>query len=345
MQPNRMLLHLWPILAASSLTAAGPPNSLIWHAADGRWFEGVYLGSSPATHKADFAGPAGLRFAVDPVKFAPAERSRLDELERSGDAVRAAALAVPFCPAPSPDRAKLPLLNQADFGSLGNNCLPNAIAAFLLWWDQQSVLAVPVSGDLHAKAAWLHQRLAAYCATTETAGTSTRNALRGLQTYFQSHLADTAALHVGTDFDCSPANLARYPVGPAACLLNVTVYHGDIRQGGHFVALIGAKPDGTLSLRTWGLDIQGKLRVLDTPSPPPANGPHNLPATRREILVTNLASLPAGFRQLRVRFVLDPSEWNGLIIAVPYIYRKKPGSAPAPPDPLFDGLPAKRSRT
>jgi len=36
--------------------------------------------------------------------------------------------------------------------------------------------------------------------------------------------------------------------------------------------------------------------------------------------------------------VIDPAEWNGLIIAVPYIYQNKPGRAAPPPDPLFEGL-------
>lgn len=332
-------------LAAATSAAATPPAALSWHSADGRSFDGIYLGSPATTNKADFVGPAGVRLAVDPAKFIPADRARLDELDHSGAAARAALLVAPFRPPPSPDRAKLPLLNQSDFGTLTNNCVPNAFAAFLLWWDQQGVLEVPHHGDLHAKAAWLHQRLTEYCDTTEAAGTSTRDAQRGLRTYFQRHLGAVAALRVGTDFDCSPANLARYPVGLAACLLNVTVYYGDARQGGHFVALIGAKPDGTLSFRTWGLDLQGKLRVLDEHPDPSAHGPRDVPATRREIDFSHTARLPAGFRQLHVRFIIDPAEWNGLIIAVPYVYQKRPGTAPAPPDPLFDGLPEAPARS
>lgn len=327
-----------------ALAADGPPAALIWHAEDGRAFEGVYLGSAAAPHTAEFAGPAGVHFAADPAKFTAADRARLDELDHSGAAARSAALAAPFRPSPTPERAKLPLLNQGDFGTLTNNCLPNALAAFLLWWDQLGVLEVPHPGDVHAKAAWLHQRLTDYCATTEAAGTSTRDAKRGLQTYFQRHLAGAAALHVGTDFDCSPANLARYPVGLAACLLNVTIYHGDVRQGGHFVALTSAKRDGTLSFRSWGLELQGKLRVLENRPEPLANGPRDVPATRREIDLTNPSRLPEGLRQLHVRFVLDPAEWNGLIIAVPYIYQKPHSAAPAPPDPLFDGLPEQHGR-
>ena len=348
MRNARVLNCLWPTLAclaAATFAAAGPPADLSWHSVDGRSFDGVYLGSAAAPNKADFAGPAGVRLAVDPAKFAPADRARLDALDHSGTAARAAALVAPFRPAPSPDRTKLPLLNQRDFGTLTNNCVPNAFAAFLLWWDQQGVLEVPHHGDFNAKAVWLHQRLTEYCGTTESAGTSSRDALRGLRTYFQRHLGDVAALHVGTDFDCSPANLARYPVGLTACLLNVTVYYGDTRQGGHFVALIGAKPDGTLSFRTWGLDLQGKLRVLDERAEPLAHGPRDVPATRREIDFINASRLPAWFQQLHVRFVIDPAEWNGLIIAVPYVYQKSPGSAPAPPDPLFDGLPEAPARS
>lgn len=348
MRNARVLIRLWLALAwlaISTFAAASPPADLSWHSADGRSFDGVYLGSTAATHKADFAGPAGVRMAVDPAKLTPADRARLDALDHSGAAARAASLVAPFRPATSPDRAKVPLLNQGDFGTLTNNCVPNAFAAFLLWWDQQGVLEVPHRGDLHAKAVWLHQRLTEYCDTTESAGTSTRDAQRGLRTYFQHHLGDVAALHVGIDFDCSPANLARYPVGLAACLLNVTVYYGDIRQGGHYVALIGAKPDGTLSFRTWGLDLRGKLRALDDHPESVAHGPRDVPATRREIDFINASSLPAWFRQLRVRFVVDPAEWNGLIVAVPYVYRKYPDRAPAPPDPLFDGLPETPARS
>ena len=343
----RSLIRLWPVLgclATGTFAAASPSAALSWHSADGRSFEGVYLGSAAATNKAGFVGPAGVRIAADPARFTAADRARLDELDHSGAAARAASLVAPFRAAPSPDRAKVPLLNQADFGTLTNNCVPNAFAAFLLWWDQQGVLEVPHHGDLHAKATWLHQRLTEYCDTTETEGTSTRGAQRGLRTYFQRHLGDVAALQVGTDFDCSAANLARYPVGLAACLLNVTVYYGGARQGRHFVALIGAKPDGTLSFRSWGLDLQGKLRVLEQRPEPVVNGPRDVPATRREIDFFNASRLPAWFRQLHVRFVVDPAEWNGIIVAVPYVYQKIPGSAPAPPDPLFDGLPAASAR-
>ena len=206
------------------------------------------------------------------------------------------------------------------------------------------MLAVPHPGDPHAKAAWLHQRLTDYCATTEATGTSNRNALRGVRRYFQSHLAGTAVLRVATDFDCSPANLARYPVGPAACLLNLTVYYGEARQGCHFVALLSAKPDGTLNFRSWGLDFQGKLRELTGLGAAAPNSPRDIPATRREIDLSHTAGLPEWFRQLHVRFVLDPAEWNGLIIAVPYVYQKGPGAAEPPPDPLFDELPETHPR-
>jgi len=54
--------------------------------------------------------------------------------------------------------------------------------------------------------------------------------------------------------------------------------------------------------------------------------------------VTNASRLPDWFRQLHIRFVLDPADWNGVIVAVPYLYQKTPGTAPAPPDPLFEGL-------
>lgn len=327
-------------LGGVTLVAASPPAALRWQATDGRSFEGVFLGSEPtAKAKAAFAGPAGVRLAVDPAQLTAADRERLDDLTRSGAAARAAALAAPFRAAPSPDRAKVPLLKQGEVGKLTNNCLPNTLAAFLLWWDQQGVLGVPHQGDPSIKAAWLHERLTDYCATSETAGTSTRNARRGLRSYFERHLAGTAALRVETDFDCTPANLARYPVGLAACLLNITVYHGDIKQGGHFVTLLNATPDGTLRFRTWGLDFQGKLRVLP---PSPANPVARLgkePAVCREIDLGNTAQLPKWFRQLRIRFVLDPAEWNGITVAVPSLYQKQPGTAPAPPDPLFEGLP------
>ncbi len=336
MKSTRMLLHLWMALAASTQVPAGPLTAFEWHGADGRGFEGIYLGS--AAGKAQFAGPAGVRLAVDVAQLAAGEPARLAELDHSGAAALAASSVAPFRLAPSPARNKLPRLNQGEFGSVSNNCFPNALAAFLLWWDEQGVLAVPVPGDAHTKAVWLHERLNDYCATTEAEGTATRNGLRGVRSYFQHHLAEVAALRVGTDFDCTPANLARYPVGLAACLLNVTVYHGDTRQGCHFVALLAAGPDGTLRFRSWGQDCQGKLRVLEETPTPAAHGPRGIPATRREIDLTHTSDLPAWFRQLKVRFVIDPAEWNGLIIAVPYIYQKKPGRAAPPPDPLFEGL-------
>ena len=63
MKSTRMLLHLWMALAASTQVPAGPLTAFEWHGADGRGFEGIYLGS--AAGKAQFAGPAGVRLAVD----------------------------------------------------------------------------------------------------------------------------------------------------------------------------------------------------------------------------------------------------------------------------------------
>lgn len=336
---RRLLTILWLCLGTAAHVATAAEDEVRWQSVDGRSFEGVYLGTDPGTSQALFAGPAGSRLAVDPAKLTASARARLAQLAASQRPARAAAAMAPFRPAPAPDRSALPRLNQGEFGKLNNDCVPNVLAAFLLWWERQGLLPVPRRGDPRAKATWLHEKLAEYCATNEETGTATRDTHRGLKTYFTNHLAGLAALRVATDYDCSPANLARYPVGPAACLLTVTMYYGDAKQGGHVVALLSAKPDGSLTFRTWGLDFHGKLRVLEKRPGTLRRGMGKVDNTVRAIDLTTTAAarLPEWFRQLQIRFVVDPVEWDGITIAVPYLYQKQPGTAPAPPDPLFEG--------
>ncbi len=124
------------------------------------------------------------------------------------------------------------MVNQSDFGQKASDCVPSPFCNFLLWWDQEKMLEIPKRGDFEKKAEWVHTKLARYCGTRNTAGTSVVEAKFGLMEYFRDELGDLATLRCHTDFDLRPENLARYTVGANATMLEMTTIRANGSESG-----------------------------------------------------------------------------------------------------------------
>lgn len=240
------------------------------------------------------------------------------------------------------DRKKLPLINQGDFGNKASDCVPSSFCNFLLWWDQEGVLEIPKRGDFEKKAEWIHSRLARYCGTRNTAGTSVSDASKGFKEYFTKDISELAALKIKIDKDLRPANLARYTRGVNATMLQMTIREPGSGDSGHWVALLSAEEDGTVIFHTWGIRFEGKIEVIGQ-SPPlvvKIDGQervfHAEHSTCYEIKITNREDTPEWFRNSRKRFLLLPEESDSIYVIKPYVYKDKGKTAHAPLDPLLD---------
>lgn len=242
---------------------------------------------------------------------------------------------------PALDRDKIPMISQSEFGNKQSDCVPSSFCNFLLWWDQAGVLEIPKRGDFDAKAEWVHSRVARYCVTRNNSGTGVGDAVEGSKDYFEKDIADLATLKIRSDFDLSPANLARYTVGENATMLGMTVRRAPRHDSGHWVALISASDDGSIVFNTWGTRFEGKMEALEKHSETLTLhdqdlGYHKVPATSYEIKIRNTQELPEWFRDGETKLILDPANWDGIFVLKPFVYREKGKLAKAPADPLLD---------
>ncbi len=239
---------------------------------------------------------------------------------------------------PHVDRKGIPVINQGEFGNKASDCVPSAFCNFLLWWDEIGYLEIPKRGDFEDKAEWIHSRIARYCGTRNTAGTSVDEAREGFAKYFEKDIGDLAAHRCFRDHDLRPENLARYTTGTDATMLEVTIRRPPGRDSGHWVALVEAWPDGTLVFNTWGMRFEGRMKPLEKSSETVTVGRQLVPATTYEIEIINPDDLPDAYKNQETRFILDPRNWDGVVVVRPYRYREEGKPAALPGDPTLPKL-------
>ncbi len=234
------------------------------------------------------------------------------------------------------DRTKLPIINQGDLGQKSSDCVPSSFCNFLLWWDQENMLEIPKRGDFEAKAEWVHTKLAKYCGTRNTAGTSAAEASAGFVKYFKEEIGDLATLKFMEDHNLSPANLARYTIGSDATMLEMTTVKANGSENGHWVALISIEPDGRVIFNTWGARFEGVIKPLKESDKMIVINGQRVPSTTYEIHLSNRGMLPDWVNDGEIRFLLDPEKRDGVFVLRPYLFAEKGKKSPPPADPLFD---------
>ena len=198
------------------------------------------------------------------------------------------------------------------------------------------MLEIPKRGDFEAKAEWVHTKVAKYCGTRNTAGTSAADAGEGFVKYFAEEIGDLATLRFMEDHDLRPANLARYTTGSDATMLEMTTVKANGSENGHWVALISVRPDGRVVFNTWGARFEGVMKPLKESDKMIAVGGRQVPATTYEIHLDNREKLPDWVNEGEIRFVLNPAKFDGIYVLRPYLFAEKGKKSPPPADALFD---------
>ena len=242
-----------------------------------------------------------------------------------------------FKPLPEFDRLRIPVINQGDFGSKASDCVPSSFCNFLLWWDREGYLRIPKRGDFEDKADWVHTRVARYCGTRNNSGTYTDDATEGFRKYFTKDIEDLATLQVRIDHDIRPENLARYTVGDQATMLAVTIRQRPSHDSGHWVALVDAKPDGSIVFNTWGTQFRGRIKVLEESEEVIRREGQTIPKTTYTIEITNRDDLPEWFISSERELILNPENWDYIYVVRPYVYAEEGKPVPAPSDPMMEG--------
>ena len=238
-------------------------------------------------------------------------------------------------PAPA-DRSSIPLLNQGDYGQKASDCVPSSFCNFLLWWDQQGVLPIGKRGDFADKAEWIHTRMARFCRTSNNGGTSYDEAVVGFSKYFGKEVPDQLVFATKVDYDIRPENIARYTTGYNATLLGLTTAYGN-KKSGHMVALISATPAGEVVFHTWGHKMKGRIVVLEKKDEEFGSfygeNRKGVNATVYEIKIEPDEKFEDWVRQ--TRFLLDPEQWDSIVIVKPYVFAKPGAVSKVPDDPLM----------
>lgn len=162
------------------------------------------------------------------------------------------------------------------------------------------------------------------------------DAAGGFHKYFDKELPELSAYATKVDYDIRPENLARYTIGYNATLLSLTTERGN-SQFGHMVALLSASPTGDVVFHTWGFKVKGKIVLLEKKDDSFGGfyGENRKPvnATTYEIKVEPDDKFPDWMKQ--TRFILDPEEWDALLIVKPYVFAQAGVKSKAPDDPLM----------
>lgn len=236
---------------------------------------------------------------------------------------------------PAADRTSVPVIDQGKYGQKASDCVPSSFCNFLLWWDQQNVLAIPKRGDFDDKAEWIHTQMARHCRTRNTSGTLYTEAMEGFAKYFDKETAEITAHLMKLDYDISPANLARYTTGYNATMLCMTTQRGTDKSG-HMVALVSAAANGDVVFHTWGHRMKGKINVLkQTDKPVGYYGVNGMGAngTTYEIKVEHDDKFEDWVKE--TRFILDPENMDAILIVKPYVFAEAGKKSKTPVDALM----------
>lgn len=327
--------------AADSRTKPTEHSIREWRITGQPSFRGRYTETSEDGRLIRITDPQGELRTVEIRRLHEDDRKYLTDLRASeidaseADRADGRGIFAGFKPVPAMNREQIPVISQGDFGSKASDCVPSSLCNFLLWWDKEGYLKIPKRGDFHDKADWVHTRVARYCGTRNNSGTYTDDATKGFRKYFTKDIEDLATLNIHIDHDIQPENLARYTMGDQATMLGMTIRQRPSRDSGHWVALLDAKPDGSIIFNTWGAQFRGKIVPLEKSEEKIRRQGQTVSATTYRIEITNQDDLPDWFRNSERELILNPENWDYLYILRPYVYAEEGKAVPTPSDPMM----------
>ena len=329
-------------------TAADPHAERLWTGKNGGTFRGAFIGTDKSTGKFkfyQFAHNQGKSLLITPDSLSDTDRAWL-QLELHPD--NKAASQKPeqgdpsdFLADPNIDRGSLRAVDEPDFQSKESDSAASAVSTFLLWWDQLDYLPIQNPGKPKFKAGQIHSRVSRLFRSNNKAGYSLTGTQRGIQNHFERDLEGIATVRTLIDHDCSAENLRRYTGGLKATLLQVSIDEGTKRPGRHFLALSHVEANGDLIFFSWGVRLQGQLKILsENLRLPKATTSHF--GHKYELQILNRQDLPEW--AVASRFLIDPKANDGLLVVAPYRYKEKGQVIPAPPDPVMQPTPPRPPR-
>lgn len=170
-------------------------------------------------------------------------------------------------------RSEIPSFNQSEFkGGQSENCGPNAVANFVIWWDRIGLLPLPIlKGDERDRAEWAHERL--YGAMNSGGGTSSDGVVEGFKTYlarYYPQIATAQFIHLGGPYQIANREIRPFTVQAASelvrdgnvAILSISQTENGRPVAGHWVSVATLDSEGRVTLNTWGYRFHGKLKQL-----------------------------------------------------------------------------------
>ena len=221
--------------------------------------------------------------------------------------------------APPPPRSDIP---QPEHGrpanGRGSDSLAGSIAPFMIWWDDGKLVPLEYNGDPLKRGDWLRAQLSRVLRKANDRGfINWETVWKGLDEFALRQLGDRYAFQLLCDYDYAPKNLARYVQSSHATILSLTLWDGQREAGNHSVTVIEAKPNGTMTIGTWGMTLTGtwKQAALRKTGKPRATPQKVQPAM--ELDLSGISEEQK--KQLRnYRFILDSTNLNCLTTITPY---------------------------
>jgi hypothetical protein len=226
-------------------------------------------------------------------------------------------------------------VERTDFkGGQSENCGPNAVADFIVWWDRTGLLPLPLpkQRDEMAKAEWVHERL--FGLMRSGGGTSLPALCEGVKAFFERHYEGKArprfdVLGMRGNYlqgiisgpEAKPFTLAAVAeqcTGHKAVVLQLSQLTNGRPDAGHYVALLTADAEGKVLVNTWGRQFRGRLKQLDAAAvaqlPARLLGPGDRDGVVFELVVANTTSW---MEEQQLRWLILPAD--GVLVIEPVL--------------------------
>lgn len=331
--PLRNFSTPWKALLVSTslcgfVFAGQPVSEKTWTGVNGKSFRGTFVRLSEDKSTVEIATPQGKILKVAFTNLIKMDQEYV--LDPSGKAApdkeTTAREARGFKQLPAPDRALYLPLKPKDYQVEEEEAMVDALWVSLLWWDLTSQVSVPKSGDLDAKARWLHKQLVRKVAQPGRDVASLEEGAAGIIAYFNEELKETATCKTETIAikELTPARVSEQCTGANVVILKMTMTYSNNRDFSTCLALESMDASGKFTAIAFGKRLPGRMVE--------ANGSGKDGKKIYNIQWDNPDTLPEHYLKNGAQFHMGPSSWNGALVLKPFIYQL-PGEETAIPDP------------
>lgn len=218
-------------------------------------------------------------------------------------------------PAKDADRSQL----AAGWFVRGKPSLESHLASFAVWWHREGILPLPgrKPGDKVSEADVFEAYQKALTARLSGGRDQSWFVQLGarLDAFASTRLEGKTAfqLRYASPMD-SMSRISCYVRGGYATVLKCSLMNGSVRAGEHYLPVISAEDDGTMTVLSGGLALTGVWQEAETPDL--KLGPQS---ERQLIWEFDISAMPESEKKKlgRARFTLDPRELDGMLTVIP----------------------------